>query len=93
MSGVDQLLCYRLWRMGAILKPVGACGGMSLSTFESYVDYLTFIYFFFPLTLTNFFFFSFSFSDFYLFIDTFVYHVFYLFCFVLNWLVNAEKFE
>ena len=53
MSGVDQLLCYRLWRMGALPRPVAACGGMSLSTLESYVDYLTFIDFFFPLTLTK----------------------------------------
>ena len=55
------------------------------STLESYVNCLTFIDFFFPLTLTNNFFFSFSFPDFYLFIDTFVYHL----IFFLNWLVNA----
>ena len=86
VSGVDQLLCCRLWRVGALLRLVGACCGMSPSTLESYVNYLTFIdFFFFPLTLTNIFSFSFSFSDFYLFIDTFVYHL----IFFLNWLVNA----
>ena len=73
VSVVDQLLCYRLWRVGAMLSLVGACGGMSLSTLESYVNYLTFIDFFFSLTLTNIFSFSFFFSDFYRFIDKFVY--------------------
>ena len=73
VSGVDQLLCYRLCRVGAMLSHVGAFGGMSPSTLESYVNCLTFIDFFVSLTLTNIFSSSFSFSDFYLFIDTFVY--------------------
>ena len=50
VSGVDQLLCCRLWRVGALLRLVGACCGMSPSTLESYVNYLTFIDFFFSLT-------------------------------------------
>ena len=57
-----------------MLRPVGACGWMSPSTLESYVNYMTFVDFFFSLTLTNIFSLSFSFSDFYLFIETFVYH-------------------
>ena len=48
VSGVDQLLCYGLLRAGAMLRLVGAFGGMSPSTLESYVNYLTFMDFFFP---------------------------------------------
>ena len=36
-SHVEQLLCYRLWTVEAILWPVGACGGTCLSTLENLV--------------------------------------------------------
>ena len=75
-------------------KPVGACGGMSLSTFEGLCFCFVFTivdFFFCPLTLTNIFSHLFSFSDLYLFIDIFDYLLFDFF--LMNWLVKGEKFE
>ena len=70
-----------------MLRPVWAFVGMSLSTSESYVNYLTFIdFFFFGLTLTNIFF---PFRSIFL---IFIFLSRHLFVF-LNWLVNAEKLE
>ena len=36
-SHVEQLLCYRLWTVEAILWPVGTCGGTCPSTLENLV--------------------------------------------------------
>ena len=55
VSGVDQPLCYRLWRVGAMLRLVGACAGMSPSTLESCVNYLTFIDFFLSTNIDQYF--------------------------------------